>query len=115
MSARGVTVIADRVLVRLAEHAARCAEATGERDVRLLGVPRGRRAAKASVEVQGHVAEVRVEIAVVYPEPVRLIARDVRERVRREIEDTTGHRVKQVDVVVSALDRTRRREPAGVA
>ncbi|WP_019629442.1 Asp23/Gls24 family envelope stress response protein [Actinomadura atramentaria] len=115
---RGVTVIADRVLARLAEYGARRADATGAMDRSVLGVPLGRRAAKASVDVQGHVAEVRVEIAVRYPEPVRRVASGVRDRVRHEIEDATGYRVRQVDVVVAALDRTpprAEREPAGVA
>ncbi|WP_018655822.1 Asp23/Gls24 family envelope stress response protein [Actinomadura flavalba] len=115
---RGTTTIADRVVEKLVTYAVRDNDATGDIERTVLGLPLGgRRPANVDVSIHGESVAVRVEMSVSYPEPVRDTARTVRERVRHEVERTTGLRVSQVDVEVSSFDRSvpaQRRELAGV-
>ncbi|MBW8483802.1 Asp23/Gls24 family envelope stress response protein [Actinomadura parmotrematis] len=117
---RGTTTIADRVVARIAAYAAGTCEETGGAQRRVLGVPMGGSGtANTDVHVRGDIVTARVELTVAYPAPVRAVAREVRERVRRQIERQTGLTVRQVDVEVAALERAvpaqrTAREPAGV-
>ncbi|MFC6886633.1 MULTISPECIES: Asp23/Gls24 family envelope stress response protein [Actinomadura] len=103
---RGTTTIADRVVARIATHAAGETEhARGaRRSVLGVNVPGGR-SARTDVTVKGNVVTARVEMAVHYPAPVRQVTRGVRDRVREQVEEMTGLTVRQVDIEVAALER----------
>ncbi len=88
---RGVTVVADRVVAKIAARVA--AEDHG-----LTGTP------DASAKVSGRVATVRLGLAVRYPAPLPQVAARVRDRVRRRVRALTGVSVESVDIDVERLD-----------
>ena len=57
----------------------------------------------AEADVNGSVVTARVSLSVDYPSPVRAIAAQVRDNVSSRVEQMTGLRVAEVDVVVEAL------------
>ena len=109
---RGDTVIEDRVLERIAAHAARDVSgviATGTDADR----PLARRLPKATAEVDGSRARVSLTIAVSWPHPLADVATAVRDHVRGVLAQMTGLQVDAVDVqvgqVVSPVRAPRRR------
>lgn len=103
----GRTVIADRVVERVAAQAvAEVDRATGVARS-ILGVALGatdeRTRAKVSAAVDGGIVSVRVILAVIWPSPVRAVTREVREHVTTRVQELTGLRVADVDVQVSEL------------
>jgi uncharacterized alkaline shock family protein YloU len=59
---------------------------------------------RIDVDVDGSLVTARVQMAVVYPEPVREVASKVRDRVRERVQDLTGLTVRQVDIEVARLE-----------
>ncbi|MDH2424413.1 Asp23/Gls24 family envelope stress response protein [Sphaerisporangium sp. TRM90804] len=100
---RGHTRISDRVVERVAASAAAEVRDTGGAARRLLGVPRGGEEPEVHAKIIGQVAIVRVAVSVVYPAPVRQVARRVRESVAGRVRELTGLDARQVDVVVRRL------------
>ncbi|MHA3705061.1 Asp23/Gls24 family envelope stress response protein [Jatrophihabitans sp. YIM 134969] len=102
---RGRTTIADRVVEKIAAQAAvEVDHAAGLRRSlagRSLGSPRVR----ATAEVDGRVAALRLDLAVDYPAPVRQVTRAVRQRVTEQVATLAGMRVDHVDITVAALRR----------
>jgi uncharacterized alkaline shock family protein YloU len=101
---RGVTDIADRVVERIAGRAA--AEVEDVLPAPRAGLSRLTGADSApSVEahVDGRTARLRVRLSVVYPAPVRAVARRVQTTVRARVENLTGLDVTAVHVEVVAL------------
>lgn len=104
---RGRTDIADRVLARIATHALTEVGEVGGVARRVLGVPLGPDSAQTGPRVDAHVdgrlATLRMTVSVVYPAPVRQVARRLREHVAGRVTEMTGLEVRQVDVDIAAL------------
>ncbi|PRX95745.1 Asp23/Gls24 family envelope stress response protein [Allonocardiopsis opalescens] len=90
---RGVTVIAPRVVEKIA------AQAVTEVDGTARAPRRGGRA-KATATVRGRAVSVRLGVSLVYPQPVREVSRRVRERVADRLSTLTGMKVRHVDIRV---------------
>jgi uncharacterized alkaline shock family protein YloU len=99
---RGHTTIAPRAVERIV------ARAIGEERGGLghvahpLKGPAG--GPRIKVNVDGDLVTARVRMAVAYPEPVRQVSTQVRERVRERVQDLTGLTVRQVDIDVARLE-----------
>ncbi|MBP2473430.1 putative alkaline shock family protein YloU [Crossiella equi] len=89
---RGSLTIAPAVLRKLVEQVA------GE----VPGTLRTRRRG-ARITVSGNDLDVRLDVALRYPVPVRPTVDTMRVTVGEEVERLTGYRVRVVDVTVSAL------------
>ncbi|MEU9884478.1 Asp23/Gls24 family envelope stress response protein [Sphaerisporangium sp. NPDC051011] len=102
---RGRTDIADRVLERVAAHAVAEVEHAGGIAPRVLGLPLGRdahdTAPRVTAHAEGRVAIVRVAMSATYGEPVRGLARRVRDTVMARVHELTGLEARQVDVQVT--------------
>lgn len=105
--ARGSTVILPRVVERIAAQAVRevsGAAGTGPRVLGLpVGTPRSDGAPTVHADVDGPVATLEVEMAVVYPAPVLDVARRVRQRILERIGQLTGLRVRRLDIAVVTM------------
>jgi uncharacterized alkaline shock family protein YloU len=101
---RGRLTIADRVVERVAGHAATQVDGAAAAPRRLLGISVGgaRADAEAAVRatVDGHVATVTATIAVAWPQSVRRVTEALRARVREDVRRITGVEVAHVDVDV---------------
>ncbi|MEU8382301.1 Asp23/Gls24 family envelope stress response protein [Streptosporangium sp. NPDC048865] len=100
---RGRTDIADRVVSRIAAHAAgevpRVREVGERRPLSLRG---GTRAA-----VDGGLATLRLDVAVEYPAPIREVAEEIRRHVAERVMTLTGMDVGHVDVLVTDVTPAR--------
>jgi len=109
---RGTTVIADRVVERIASIAA--AEVAGVVDVgSSLDKVIGRQYPKADAAVAGSRAKIAVEVAVAWPHPLSAVTAQVRDTVRSQVERMAGLQVDVVDVHAAKVvqhepDRPRR-------
>lgn len=103
-ASRGSLTIADRVVEKVAAHAATEVDlATGAaRTVLGQRLPSAERA-RAQARVDGGLVSVSVSLAVTWPAPVRQVAAEVRAHLTRRVEELTGLQVAEVDVDVSAL------------
>jgi uncharacterized alkaline shock family protein YloU len=111
----GRTIVADRVVEKVAARAvAEVDNATGA-PRHLLGVSLGSTTegtrARVDATVDGGLVTVRVKMAVAWPNSVRQITRQVREHVTQKVEELTDLRVAEVDIEVGEL-LTRAHEPA---
>lgn len=99
---RGRLDVADRVVERVAIIAA--GEVAGVRNVGsgLEGIV-GRQYPKATAQVAGGRARVRLDIAVAWPMPLGRTAGAVREHVREQLESLVGLTVDAVDVTVASV------------
>ena len=109
---RGSTEIADRVVERIATIAVAEVDDAHGSARRLLGlrVP-GVAAPRVTVQVDGHLATVRLAMSVRYPAPIRQVTRRVREHVTARVGELTGLDVRHVDIDIPSLitpDRGRR-------
>ncbi|WP_395103383.1 Asp23/Gls24 family envelope stress response protein [Actinomadura sp. SCN-SB] len=99
---RGHTTIADRAVERIV---ARAMSEDGGGLKRTARPIRGRMGGpRVDVDVHGSLVTARVQMAVVYPDPVREVARRVRERVRDRVRDLTGLTVRHLDIEVARLE-----------
>ncbi|MEO3977039.1 hypothetical protein [Streptomyces sp. CAU 1734] len=91
---RGATVIADRVVAKIAAQAAR--EAIG-------GVPEGGGAPHATVTVRHDAARVRISLELDYPSDIGAQCGAVRRRVENRVGTLAGMAVPEVSVLVERL------------
>lgn len=102
---RGRLTIAPRVIERVAQRAvAEVDSATGS-PARVLGIAMsttGERA-RVSATVQGDAADVKVDMSVTWPAPVRDVTAQVRSRVATQLRDLAGIQHAHVAIRVSAL------------
>ncbi|GAA3788496.1 hypothetical protein GCM10022380_00790 [Amycolatopsis tucumanensis] len=107
MSERGRTVIADRVVERLAAYAVTEVESVGGSARQVLGVTVGAedqdRAAGVQARVDGATAELDVRLSIAYPKPVAATCERVRAHLVRRVGELTGLAVSRVDITVTAL------------
>ncbi|SEB63921.1 Uncharacterized conserved protein YloU, alkaline shock protein (Asp23) family [Nocardioides exalbidus] len=97
---RGRTVIADKVVERVASIATSEIEAvidtrTGWTKLIRKGLPH------AEAVVAGGTSKITVEVAATWPTPLDRVAAQVREHVTRQVADLTGVTVTRVDVTVA--------------
>jgi uncharacterized alkaline shock family protein YloU len=96
---RGKLTIDQSVVRKVVEHSADLVPGTA-RARRRLGADRG---ATARISGAGNDVDVRLDVALVYPVPVREKVAELRGAVTAEVERITGYHVRGLDVVVSAL------------
>lgn len=106
---RGRTVIADRVVERIATRAASEPGPVTGPGGGLPGLRGSAARPRVTASVRGRVATVRVALGVTYPAPVRAITRRVREQVRARVREMTGIDVRQVDIAVARLPEEQER------
>lgn len=103
----GRVAISDRVLERIATHALAEVDEVGGVARRVLGVPLGQNgtdiAPRVDARIDGPLATLKMTVSVVYPAPVRQVARTVRDLVAARVGEFTGLDVRQVDVDVATL------------
>jgi len=98
---RGRLHISPLVLRRIAEHAANRAPGTAtSRGRRGRGRPPG---ASARVRTDGEDAYVELDVALIYPQPVREAAQRLRAAVAADVGRLTGRNVRRVTVTVVGL------------
>jgi uncharacterized alkaline shock family protein YloU len=103
-SERGWTSITDRVVQKTAAQAAlEVDHVHGISRQRISRALRSGGGVEAHVAIDGGLAQLRVEIEVDYPAPVRLITRHVRRHVRDRVTRLCGLTVTDVDITVAAL------------
>lgn len=104
---RGRTTIADRVVERIAVHAAGEVEGVGGSAHRVLGVrvsgEAPERAVHADARVSGGTASLRMQLSVRYPNPVARTVEQARDHIVRTVTALTGLAVSRVNVTVTAL------------
>ncbi len=103
----GRTVIADRVVERIAAQAVAEVERATGATRQVLGVSLGSTdestRARVSATVDGGIVSVHAVLAVSWPHPVREVTREVRDHVTARVAQMTGLRVADVDIEVSEL------------
>lgn len=108
---RGRTIIAERVVTKVAAQAVSEVEQTGGVARELIGIPLGRQSgagqARVSAHIDGHLTMIELRLAVNYPAPVRTLAREVRRHVIEQVTRLTGLEVRHVDIEVARLLRGR--------
>ena len=87
---RGTTVVAERVMRKIATHA--CGNGAGSEDVRGTG--------KVRTQSHDNTVDVKLTLKVAYPRPAAEVAHAARWRVIAEIERITGHAVTGVEILV---------------
>lgn len=100
---RGTLTVADRVIDKLAAHAATFVEGVvpaGSTLDRLAG----RQLPRATSQVRGRQARVGVQIAVAWPQPLADTAGEVRTTVTQELTRLSGPTVVAVDVTVDRVE-----------
>lgn len=104
---RGRTEIAERVPERIATRVITEADRAGGVARRLLGVPLGHggvaAAPRVHARIDGQLVTLQMTVSVAYPAPVRMVVRQLRERVIARVGALTGLRVGLVDVDVTSL------------
>jgi uncharacterized alkaline shock family protein YloU len=95
---RGRLHISSLALRRIVEHVADQSPSTATR--RRRG---GSQGASARVRSDGEVVEVDLDVALVYPRPIRETAAELRQQVAAEINRLTGRQARTVAVTVVAL------------
>lgn len=106
MGARGQTVLAARVIEKIAGQVASDESSAGGSSGGFLGI--GTRAdlsarPKASVVITGNIATLSVEVGMLYPVPLRQATEELRRRIAARVTELTGVDVRQVDIRISWL------------
>jgi uncharacterized alkaline shock family protein YloU len=96
---RGRLQISGLVLRKIAEHAVGSHQGAVAASPRRGGPPD----VSARVRIDGQYVDVELDVALVYPQPVRETARRLRAAVAGEIDRLTGRKVRRVAVTVVAL------------
>ena len=106
---RGATIIADRVVAKIATRAVAEVGQTGGAARQLIGLTVGRQtgegAARVSARVSGNLALIELRLSLAYPAPVRSLTREVRRHVMERVAALTGIEVRHVDIEVARLLR----------
>lgn len=104
---RGATVIRPRVVERVVEQAVREVSDTAGTGRRVLGhtfgVPGTQTPATVRAYVDGPVATVDVDMAVIYPAPVLSVTRRARHHITDRIVALTGLSVRRIDITVVGM------------
>lgn len=103
---RGHTVLANKVIEKISSQVASDESVAGGSSGGFLGI--GAHAdletrPKVSVELNGNVATLSVEVGLLYPVPLRQATDHLRQRIRARVMELTGVEVRHVDIKVSWL------------
>jgi uncharacterized alkaline shock family protein YloU len=107
---RGRLEIHPAVLRKIVEHAADQVPGTLRHERRLAGIDIGEAGASARVTTGAGdppTVEIRLELTLQYPAPVRTVVAAVRARVGDELARIAGHRVRALNVTVAGLRSAR--------
>lgn len=105
-ASRGQTVLADKVIEKIASQVANDESIAGGSGGGFLGI--GTHAdlsarPKATVELNGNIVTLTVEVGMLYPVPLRQATEDLRQRIRSRVTELTGVEVHHVDIRISWL------------
>lgn len=100
---RGRLKIDPSVLRKIAEYTADLTPGTAPAPRTVAGVGLGNAGATAKVTVTAQRVDLRLELALRYPGPVRSTVDELRRRVSDEIRRITGYEVRSIAVTISAL------------
>lgn len=100
---RGWLTIEPLVLRKVAEHAADLAPGTLPAPRIVAGVGLGTTGAAATVTVLAQRIDLRLELALRYPGPVRSTVDQLRRSISDEVQRITGYQVGSIAVTVTAL------------
>jgi uncharacterized alkaline shock family protein YloU len=100
---RGRLHISSLAMRRIAEHVANHSPGTTASASTARRRPAGAQSASARVRTDGELVEVELDVALVYPQPIRETAAELRKRIAAEINRLTGRQVRTVTVTVVAL------------
>jgi uncharacterized alkaline shock family protein YloU len=106
---RGRTIIADRVVARVAAQAVSEVAQAGGAAPQLVGITLGRQTgkgqARVTARVDGNLAMIEMRLTLAYSAPVRTLSREVRRHVMERVAALTGIEVRHVDIEVARLLR----------
>ncbi|MGH3834966.1 MAG: Asp23/Gls24 family envelope stress response protein [Pseudonocardiaceae bacterium] len=100
---RGRLRINPSVLRKIAEHTIDLTPGTLPARRTVAGVGMGSAGASAKAIVAGQQVDLRVELALRYPGPVRSTVDQLRSRIGDEVRRITGYQVRSIAVTVTAL------------
>jgi uncharacterized alkaline shock family protein YloU len=100
---RGRLRIAPAVLHKIAERTADLTPGTLPARRSVAGVGLGNAGTTAKATVTGQWVDLRVELALRYPGPVRATVEQLRSRIGDETRRITGYQVRSIAVIVTAL------------
>jgi uncharacterized alkaline shock family protein YloU len=103
---RGTLEIHPTVLRKIVEHTADQVPGTLRHERRLAGIDVGEAGSSARITpsmTDPSVLDVRLEITLQYPAPVRTVVEAVRRKVGEELDRIAGHRVRTMVVTVAGL------------
>ncbi len=103
---RGRTEIPDRVVLRIATHAA--GEVARVREVRERGPLAFGGHTRATVS--GELATLELEVSVDYPAPLLQMAEEIRQHVNERVHTLTGLTVGQIDIDVTGVVASRHKD-----
>lgn len=104
---RGTLDIDQSVLRKIVEHAADRAPGTRHRSRTVAGMGVGESGPSAKISSGTEGLDVRLNLALSYPSPIRSTVADVRERITRDLDRITGQQVRSLSVEVDALQGDR--------
>lgn len=100
---RGRLRISPLVLRKIAEHTVDLTPGTLPARRAVAGVGLGSTGASAKATITGELVDMRVELALRYPGPVRSTVDQLRSRIGDEVRRITGYQVRSIAVTVTAL------------
>ena len=102
---RGRTVLADRVVEKIAAQAAQEIPGCLGLHRRIIGISTGRAAVTAQAQTDGLITGLQLSVAIAYPAPMTTTTRAVRTHVGRTVETLCGLTVDHIDITVAAVVR----------
>lgn len=103
LAERGALRIDKAALRRIVERVADLVPETTTVARTVAGVGAGEHGATARIAIDGEQLDIRLDLALRYPIPVRSTVAAIREQITAELLRVTGQRVRTLDVTVSAL------------
>lgn len=100
---RGTLSIDHLVVRKVAQRAADQVAGTAKVERKVAGLGLGDQGASARVSGHGNDVDLRLDVALHYPAPVRAVVGSVRAAVTEEVEHITSYTVRSLAVTVSAL------------
>ncbi|MGQ0716006.1 MAG: Asp23/Gls24 family envelope stress response protein [Pseudonocardiales bacterium] len=100
---RGRLRISPLVLRKIAEHTVDLTPGTLPARRTVAGVGLGSTGASVKATITGELVDMRVELALRYPGPVRSTVDQLRSRIGDEVRRITGYQVRSIAVTVTAL------------
>ena len=104
---RGTLEIDQSVLRKIVEHAADQAPGTRHRARTVAGMGVGESRPSAKINTYADGIDVRLNVSLNYPAPIRSTVADVRERISRELDRIAGQQVRSLSVDVVSLQGDR--------